>query len=431
MKKIYLIDGNSFIYRMFFALPEFATKDGKIVNATFWMAKFFVESLVKQKPDYLIFIKDAKGKNFRHELYDDYKATRDRMPDNLKSQISDIETMIWKMGIPIIEKMGFEADDIIGTLATQLGKNPENQVYILSGDKDLYSLITKNVFVYDTMKRKVFNPEKATEKFGVAPKMIIDYLAIVGDSADNIPGISGFWPKKAVGLINEIGSVEEIYQEVEKVEAGEKKYSDFEKSIQSCFKGKTFEKLKESKEDAFLSKKLATIPHDVEIEDFSLENHIFQPETLKNEAVVEMFREFEFFSLLWDEQMPKKQTWEDLGLQVQIIDGDEELEELFEKIEKEEQIILDTETTSLNPFEADICGVSLYLDDENIFYINHLHKGKQVSKMALQSFLKNILDLDILIVGHNLKYDLQVIETFLESKNIQKQAEENVQNSLF
>ncbi len=101
-----------------------------------------------------------------------------------------------------------------------------------------------------------------------------------------------------MGLINEIGSVEEIYQEVEKVEAGEKKYSDFEKSIQSCFKGKTFEKLKESKEDAFLSKKLATIPHDVEIEDFSLENHIFRPETLKNEAVVEMFREFEFFSLL-------------------------------------------------------------------------------------------------------------------------------------
>ena len=120
MKKIYLIDANSFIYRMFFGLPEFSTKDGKIVNAIFGMGKFFVNQLVQEKPDSIFFIKDARGDNFRHRLYSEYKATRDRMPDNLKSQIEDIEKMVALMNIPLIEVAGYEADDVIATLAVQL-----------------------------------------------------------------------------------------------------------------------------------------------------------------------------------------------------------------------------------------------------------------------------------------------------------------------
>ncbi|USN58896.1 MAG: hypothetical protein H6767_02125 [Candidatus Peribacteria bacterium] len=120
MKKIYLIDGNSFIYRMFFALPEFSTKDGRIVNAVFGMAKFFTGQLVQEKPDYIVFIKDAKGENFRHKIYTDYKATRERMPDNLRSQISLIEQMIGLMNVEIVEIPGYEADDVIGTLAKEL-----------------------------------------------------------------------------------------------------------------------------------------------------------------------------------------------------------------------------------------------------------------------------------------------------------------------
>ncbi|MFK7780529.1 MAG: 5'-3' exonuclease H3TH domain-containing protein [Candidatus Gracilibacteria bacterium] len=442
MKKIYLIDGNSFIYRMFFALPEFATKDGKIVNAIFGMAKFFVHSLVKQNPDYLIFLKDAKGKNFRHDIYTDYKATRDRMPDNLRTQISDIEKMIGLMGIDIIEIEGYEADDVIGTLANNLGKNKDNDIYILSGDKDLYSLITDNVSVYDTMKRKIFNPKKAEEKFGVKPNMIIDYLAIVGDKADNIPGIDGFGPKKAVGLINHIGGVEEVYKEVKKVVSKEKSFKDFDKSIQSCFKGKTFEKLLSSKDNAFLSKKLATIIKDINLDEhmltdevagdgivnkkFELEDFKFKPHFLLNDNIKEYFRELEFFSLIGEVEDIKVKTWSDFGLKVKTIVNKKELDDLYNKIKKSNKISLDTETTSLKIIDAELVGVSIYIDDNNIYYINRLHKAEAVNDNYLQTFLKNVLDLDILIIGHNIKYDLEIIELFLGNNNMQQSQNDNI-----
>jgi DNA polymerase-1 len=224
MKKIYLIDWNNFIYRMFYWLPEFSTKDGKIVNAIFGMAKFFVNQLVREKPDYVFFIKDAKWKNFRHDLYDEYKSTRDRMPDNLRCQIGDIEKMIKMMWIDIIEINWYEADDVIWTLATTFWKDQNNDIYILSWDKDLYSLISNNVKIYDTMKRKVFDIEETIEKFWIKPEMIIDYLAIVWDKSDNIPWIDWFWPQKAVSLINKIWWVDEIYIEAEKVEKWEKDF---------------------------------------------------------------------------------------------------------------------------------------------------------------------------------------------------------------
>ena len=419
MKKIYLIDGNSFIYRMFFALPEFSTKDGKIVNAIFWMAKFFVNTLAKEKPDYLVFIKDAVWPNFREEIYADYKATRDRMPDNLRSQIDDISKMISMLKIDIVEVAGYEADDVLWTLATKFKKDKNNQVFILSGDKDLFSLISENVFVYDTMKKIVFDSEKTVEKFWVKPEMIIDYLAICWDKADNIPWIEWFWPKKAVDLINQIWWVESIYKEVKKIESWEKTASDYDKSVQSCFKWKTFEKLQKSKEDAFLSLKLATIDLNVNLENFDLENFKFEPEKFKNDEVIAYFKEMEFNSLLeeWDFAM-KMTTWKDLNLNVKIIWNDEFLKKIFEEIKKYEKIVLDTETTSLDVMQAKIVWVSFYLDEKNIFYINRLHKWPRVSYLELKKFFKNLFELDILIIWHNLKYDLEVIENFLKNDEV-------------
>lgn len=420
--KIYLIDWNSFIYRMFFALPEFATKDGKVVNAIFWMAKFFVSTLVKENPDYVIFIKDAKWENFRHKIYSDYKATRDRMPDNLRSQIDDIEKMLWFMKVPIVEIDWYEADDVLGTLAKKLWENKKNEIFILSWDKDLFSLISENVFVYDTMKKIVFDKEKTKEKFWVNSEMIIDYLAICWDKADNIPWIDWFWPKKAVDLINLVWWVEQIYKEVEKIELREKKYSDFPKEIQSCFKWKTFEKLQKSKEDAFLSLKLATIDLSVNLENFDLENYKFNRENFKNNEVIDFFKSLEFNSLLeeWDFS-EKMTTWKDLNLEVEIIWKDSEIEELFSKIKNFQKIVIDTETTSLDMMKAEIVWVSIYLDDKNIFYINHLHKWEKVSREALKNFLRNIFGLDILIVWHNLKYDLEIIENFLNRKSFEEE----------
>lgn len=403
MKKIYLIDGNSFIYRMFFALPEFATKEGVIVNALFGMAKFFVWQIVKENPDYVIFIKDAKWDNFRHQIYADYKATRERMPDNLRSQIALIEEMITKMWFPIIEIDNCEADDVIGTLATSLGVDPNNDIYILSGDKDLYSLTTKNVKIYDTMKGKIFDDVGAKEKFLVDAPLIIDYLAIIGDTSDNIPGVAGFWPKKAVDLIGKYGTVENIFAHIDD--------EDF------ILSGKTLEKLKEWKEMAFLSKQLATIKKDIELDNFHLDKFFFEKNQVNNDEVKDFFRKYEFFSLLTDEPQKPLQKWDDLWLKVNYITSKALLDTLFEKIKAQKEIVLDTETTSLLIHSADITGVSVCIWENELYYINHLHEWEKVSREDLQDFLKNLFDLDILIVGHNIKYDLEVIELFLK-KNI-------------
>lgn len=417
MKKIYLIDGNSFIYRMFFALPEFSTKQWVIVNALFGMAKFFVGQIVKEKPDYVIFIKDAKGDNFRHQIYADYKATRERMPDALRSQIELIEEMITKMGFPIIEIDNCEADDVIGTLAVSLWTDPNNDIYILSWDKDLYSLTTQNVKIYDTMKGKIFDGEEAQKKFWVPAKNIIDYLSIVWDSSDNIPGVAGFWPKKAVDLIVKYGTVENIFEHIDD--------ADF------ILSGKTLDKLKEWKEMAFLSKQLATIKLDIELEKFHLDTYFFEPHQVMNEAVQEFFKKYEFYSLLGQESQKELQKWEDLGLKVHTITNEWELEKLFEKIKKEQEIVLDTETTSLSIHDADLTGVSICIWKDELYYINHLHTWEKIERKVLQNFLKNILDLDILIIGHNIKYDLEVIELFLKKETSSLRQEPEKQQLTF
>ncbi len=416
-KKIYLIDGNSFIYRMFFGLPEFSTKQWEVVNAIFWMAKFFVHQLVREKPDYLIFITDAPWKNFRDEIFSEYKATRDRMPDNLKSQMNWIHSMIQTMGIDIISIAWYEADDVIWTLAHTYSWNTDYEVDILSWDKDLYALISENVKVYDTMKKKKFGIEECKEKFWVTPEGIIDYLAIVWDKADNIPWIDGFGPKKAVWLINSIGWVEQIYEEVDKIKSEKTIFTDYEKSIQSCFKWKTFEKLQASKQNAILSKKLATIALDVNLDDFNLENFKFYPEELLNDTVKWLFRGYEFFSLLWEVEQKKLKRWKDLGLKVQIIGDNQWLEELLNKISNYKKIVLDTETTSLNIIQAELVWISIYLDDSNIFYINRLHSWPQIWDTNIKDFIENIFNQNITIIWHNLKYDLEIIELFLGQKD--------------
>jgi len=443
MKKIYLIDANSFIYRMFYGVPEMVTRKGEYVNAIFGIARFFLVQMKYENPDYLIFVKDAKWKNFRHDLDENYKATRDKMPDNLRSQMPIISDMVKKMWVPIIEIEGFEADDVIWTLANKYcsTSSPKGEdwgedyeVDVLTWDKDLYSLVSKNVCIYDTMKKKKFWIDETIEKFWVKPELIIDYLAIVWDKADNIPGIDWFGPKKAVTLLNDLWSIEEIYKVLDKYflpleskgvpeEGGIFPYWDDSKKV---FKWKNLEKLENSRENAFLSKKLATIELNVDLPDFDLEKFKFTPEKYITPEITTLFRELEFNSLL-PEEAPKLKKWEDLKLDVKVIDDDKKLDKLFEKINphlsspegdeyEEKKIVLDIETTSLDIMKAKLVWVSIYLNDDNIFYINRLHKWNKVSDEKLRLFLKNIFDLDILIIWHNIKYDLEIIDLFLNEK---------------
>ncbi len=404
MKKIYLIDWNSFIYRMFFALPEFSTSSWEVVNAVFWIAKLFLNQFTKENPDYLLFIKDAKWENFRHQIYKDYKATRDKMPDNLKSQISLIEELLKNLNCKIIEIPWYEADDVIWTLATSLWQNNDFEIFILSWDKDLFSLTTKNVKIYDTQKQKIYDDIEAQKKFEVPAKNIIDYLSIVWDTSDNIPWIPGFWPKKAISLINTYWSLEEIYNHIDD--------SDF------IITKKNLDILKENKEIAFLSKKLATIIKNVDLENFYLEDYRFYKDELLNENSKNFFTKYEFYSLYKEDK--KLKTWDELNLQVNLITSNLDLEKLFDKIKSFDKIVLDTETTSLEIMQAKLVWVSIFLDEKNIYYINFWHIWDKVSKNNLKDFFNKLFLLDITIIGHNLKYDLEIIQNFLlkEDENI-------------
>ena len=426
-KKIYLIDGNSFIYRMFFALPEFSTKDGRVVNATFGMAKFFVGQLVKEKPDYVVFIKDAKGKNFRHELYSEYKATRERMPDTLRSQMSDIEEMIGHMNVDIIEISGYEADDVIGTLAVTLWKTEKYEIFILSGDKDLYALVNEQVKIYDTQRKKISWPEETFEKFWVPSNCVRDYLAICWDASDNIPGITGIWPKKATVLLNYFGTLEKIYEAVTEISSPQwgESWEDYSEEVQKILKWKTLEKFINGKENALLSQKLATLDCNVSLPDFDIEEYEFSPKNIFTPGLYDFFKMLEFNSLLQEQEVSLK-TWKDFNKKVHIVGDAQWLNNLAEKIKKSEEIVLDTETTSLNVREAELVWVSILLSQDEIYYINHLHAGPKVETTQLQNFIRDIFQSDILIIGHNIKYDLQILEYFLQetSKKITQKSDD-------
>jgi len=415
-KKIYLIDGNSFIYRMFFALPEFSTSDWRVVNAIFWMAKFFTGQLVKENPDTLIFIKDAKGNNFRHEIYSEYKATRERMPDNLRSQIKGIEDMIEKMNIDTIEIPGYEADDVIATLAKQLEAETSDEIYVLSWDKDLYALVSEQIKIYDTQKKKISWPEETEEKFWVKAPYVTDYLAICWDTSDNIPGVAGIWPKKVEVLINEFWTTEEIYDVVDRVVDSEIDPLSFSLEAQKIFKGKTFEKLRDGRENAFLSKKLATLALDVDLPNFRIEDYEFDKKWIITPELEDFFKDLEFHSLL-SNTTKEKNTWKQTWKKVKIIGDKQWLDELSTAIALRDIIVLDTETSSLNPRVANLVGVSILLDEDEIYYINLLHSWPQVDQENMQKFIQMILHSEVTVIWHNIKYDLQVLESFLKKWN--------------
>lgn len=438
MKKIYLIDGNSLIYRMFYAVPPFSTTSWKMVNAIFGVAKFFLGQISQENPDYLVFVRDAKWENFRHQVYTEYKATRERMPDNLRSQVDDINDMVNKMWFQVIEISWYEADDVIATLAKKYGD--EYEVYILTWDKDLHALVTDKVKIYDTLKRKIYWPADTKEKFEIEPRYVSDYLAIVWDSSDNFPGVAGIWPKKAVVLINTFGTLENIYTIIDRISWGEKieqivqefwPASDTTQEACKLLSGKTLEKFIEGRELAFISKKLATLEQHVPIDNFELDTYIFHPEKIITEDVRKMFLDFEFKSLLSSQpENQKLETWSDRWLQVQIVGDEESLKNLEKLLQSYSEIVFDTETTSLDPTQAELVWVSIFLDTEHIFYINHLHQWPSVSSDSLRQFMKVLLSSEAKIIGHNLKYDLAVIDRFLNIS--QKQNQQTIsQSSLF
>lgn len=265
MKKLYLVDVSAMFFRAFYAVRPLTAPNGLPVNAIYGFLSMIIKLLKEEKPEYLVFCYDRKEPSFRKELFDDYKANRSEMPEDLGKQIPYIKKLADLLGIPSYEVPGYEADDIIGAL-TKWGRHHHMEVFIISGDKDFGQLVKDHVWLYDTMKGVRYDAQGVFNKWGVRPDQFIDYLSIVGDTSDNIPGVKGIGEKGAIKLLEQFKSLEDIYENIDKVES---------KSLR--------EKLITSKDLAFLSKKLVTIVTDVAVsEDYeSYKLHPFKTEELK------------------------------------------------------------------------------------------------------------------------------------------------------
>ncbi|MFQ1931753.1 DNA polymerase I [Aeromonas veronii] len=412
-----LVDGSSYLYRAFFASQQadLRTSTGLPSGAVRVMANM-MRSLRKQYPDcHVAVVFDAKGKTFRDDIYPEYKATRASMPDDLRSQVAPIHQMIKAMGFPFLMVEGVEADDVIGTLARQATEK-QLPVLISTGDKDMAQLVSDHVTLIDTMKDVKTDREGVIEKFGVPPELIIDYLALMGDKVDNIPGMTGVGEKTALALLQGIGSIDEIAANLDKVAAlgfrGSKAFAD---------------KFREQEEQVRLSYRLATIKTDVELEQ-SLEELLLKP--VDKESLLAVYREYELRNLIKELESGGEEGSESAG---QDEAGDEstapvaaietdyrcildeaEFDGWLEQLKAAPLFAFDTETTSLDYMEARIVGVSFAVEPGKAAYVpfghDYLGAPVQLSEAVVLGKLKPLLeDPTRLKVGQNLKYDRNVL----------------------
>ncbi len=280
MKKLVLIDGNALIHRGFHAIPPLYTQTGEMTNAVYGFTTVLLGVLQAEMPDYIAVTFDKKGPTHRHEKYEDYKGTRVKAPDELYAQIPRIKQIVETFNIPIFEKSGFEADDLLATIATKMDGS-EISVVVVSGDKDTWQLINNNVTVASPHKGyrevKYYTPDAVVDRLGITPSQVVDYKGLCGDSSDNIPGVPGVGPKTAARLLSQYGTLESIYAHIDEIT------------------GSVHDKLEFYREDAFFSRDLAQLVHDVEI-DFDLEKCVTHD--VEKEKIVELFQELEFHSLV-------------------------------------------------------------------------------------------------------------------------------------
>ncbi|MFQ2705082.1 DNA polymerase I [Aeromonas caviae] len=407
-----LVDGSSYLYRAFFASQQadLRTSTGLPSGAVRVMANM-MRSLRKQYPDcHVAVVFDAKGKTFRDDIYPEYKATRASMPDDLRSQVAPIHQMIKAMGFPFLMVEGVEADDVIGTLARQATEK-QLPVLISTGDKDMAQLVSDHVTLIDTMKDVKTDREGVIEKFGVPPELIIDYLALMGDKVDNIPGMTGVGEKTALALLQGIGSIDEIAANLDKVAAlgfrGSKAFAD---------------KFREQEEQVRLSYVLATIKTDVALEQ-SLEELQLGP--IDKEALLAVYREYELRNLIKELESGGEESEaagdEEGAAPAAAIETDyrcildeAEFDEWLARLQAAPLFAFDTETTSLDYMEARVVGVSFAIEPGKAAYVpfghDYLGAPVQLTEAVVLGKLKPLLeDPTRLKVGQNLKYDRNVL----------------------
>jgi len=393
-KKIFLIDGSAFLYRAFHAIRSLSTSKGHPTNATFGFARILLKLIKDNTPEYAVVLFDVKGPTFRHKLYDQYKANRPPMPEELAVQIPDIKRMIATLNIPIVEKQGFEADDLVGTYS-RLAQEQGFEVVMVTGDKDFIQLITDRCTLWDPMKDTIRGEEEIRLEMGIEPRQFIDVLGLAGDSSDNIPGVRGIGPKTAINLITQFGSIENIYENLDNLKK--------KKSL--------YENLSNSRDLAFLSRDLATIDTAVDLKENSIED--FKLGGFDTQKAFHLFQELEFKTLA-TEFAQKADPSEKL---YKLITKLQDLEKLAHVLENKEIFAIDTETTSKHPTEAELVGISFSYKENQGFYIPIGHTFpdgiEQPSKEEILRIFKPLLENpDIKKIGQNIKYDYIVLSRF-------------------
>jgi len=391
---LYLIDGSSYIFRAFFGVrQQLSTSKGFPTNALYGFINMLQKVIREEKPDYLVVAFDSPDKTFRHKIYPNYKANRDAPPEELSRQFPYFEPLVTAFGLSSIRRPGFEADDIIGTLAKK-GKQKGLEIVIVSGDKDMMQLISPHIYMLDTMKNKKFMDKEVVEKFGVRADKVVEVMGLMGDSSDHIPGVAGVGPKTAAELIREFGSIEALYQRIDEVE---------KKNVK--------EKLERDKENAFMSRELVSIDTEMDLE-FNSDLMILGK--IDSAKLKKMFEEFEFVSFLEGMQDGTPKSLKIDRSEYKTILTEKSFNDLIESLAKKKSFAFDVETTSKRPVWARLVGISFSFEVGNAFYLPLAHRylgvPEQLEFKAVCEKLKPILeDKSIKKCGHNIKYDLIVM----------------------
>ena len=416
-----LVDGSSYLYRAFHALPPLTTSKGQPTGAVRGVVSM-LRKLRDQYPDSnIVVVFDAKGKTFRDDMYPEYKAQRPPMPDEMREQIEPLHDCVRALGFPMIIHPGVEADDVMGTLALQAAGQGQKCI-ISTGDKDMAQLVNDHITLVNTMSESTYDRQGVIDKFGVPPELIIDYLAIIGDSSDNIPGVPGVGPKSTTPMLNAIGGLKEIYDNLEAIrELG--------------FRGakKMPEKLAEHREQAFMSYDLATIKTDVELEESPADLVNREPDQSKLKT---LFTELEFKSWLKDLEAPKpganptksgtKKSAEttktskpvaQVGQDYSCVLTKRDFEQWLGKLKAADIFAFDTETTSLNYMDAELVGLSFAVQAGEAAYVpvahDYMDAPAQLDRDWVLEQLKPLLeDTNRTIVAQNLKYDQSVLANY-------------------
>ncbi len=389
-KKLILVDGSSYLYRAFYALPPLTNSKGQATGAIYGVINMLNRLMADYEPEHVAVVFDAKGKTFRDELFKEYKAQRPSMPKDLQSQIQPLQEIVQALGFPLIIIEGVEADDVIATLALEAEKKGIHTL-ISTGDKDMAQIVNEHITCVNTMSGTTLDRQGVIDKFGIAPERIVDYLSLVGDSVDNVPGIPKVGPKTAVKWLTEYESLEGVIENADNI------------------KGKVGENLRTHMNALDLSKQLVTLKMDVSLdfEPESLNLKLKDTQTLKN-----LYSELEFKSFLSAilDETPK----ENIDKNYHCILTQKAFDALLKKLNKAMLFAFDTETTSLNYMQAQIVGLSFSLEKNEAYYIPLAHDydnaPKQLDLKEVLNALKPLLESsEKIIVGQNLKYDKNVL----------------------